>query len=207
MVQTESELYSEGRKALKGRWLEAAMLTFVYMLITVLFSLLIGSALDLLCTGLGTVASMLLLPLQWGYYIAFLANLRSETDPFNVSYLFYGYRDFSRIFTTMLLQQIYVLLWALLLIVPGIVKGLSYALTPYVLRDYQELKNNEAIELSMAMMDGHKLKLFYLVLINILLVLASLLTLGIALFWVMPWWQSTLANFYEQVKTEYEDKV
>ena len=205
-IVKESECWKAGKKDLKGRWLEAALLTFVYMLITFLFSAIVGSGLDLIYTGLSPLASLLLLPLSWGWSITFLECHRGDTDPFNIKNLFVGYKDFSRIFTTIFLQTLYTMLWMLLLIVPGIIKSLSYALTPYILKDYPELKNNQPIELSMAMMQGYKLELFILQLKYIGLCLLSILTLGIAYLWSAPFYSAAMVNFYEEVKKAYNER-
>ena len=79
-------------------------------------------------------------------------------------------------------------------------------MTSYVMRDCPELKFNGAIERSMAMMRGHKFDLFYLHLTFIGWFLLSILTLGIGFFWLGPYVQSAQAHFYEDVKTEYEDR-
>ena len=203
MIKSASEIRSAARAALSGHWAEAAMLTFVYCIVAWAFSALVGG-LEYVQQGLGTVASLLLLPLGWGYAVTFLSNARGEEDPFNVSRMFDGYRDFVRIFTTILLTQIYILLWTLLLIIPGIIKSLSYAMTPFVLRDNPEMKNNAAIELSMKLMDGHKGELFWLYLTFIGWGILCILTLGIGYFWLAPYMQASMAQFYEEVKAEYE---
>ena len=203
MIKSASEIRSAARAALSGHWAEAAMLTFVYCIVAWAFSALVGG-LEYVQQGLGTVASLLLLPLGWGYAVTFLSNARGEEDPFNVSRMFDGYRDFVRIFTTILLTQIYILLWTLLLIIPGIIKGLSYAMTPFVLHDNPEMKNNEAIELSMKMMNDHKGELFWLYLTFIGWGILCILTLGIGYFWLAPYMQASMAQFYEEVKAEYE---
>ena len=203
MIKSVSEIRSAARATLSGHWTEAAMLTFVYCIVAWAFSALVGG-LEYVQQGLGTVASLLLLPLGWGYAVTFLSNARGEEDPFNVSRMFDGYKDFSRIFTTVLLTQIYILLWTLLLIIPGIIKSLSYAMTPFVLRDNPEMKNNEAIELSMKMMNDHKGELFWLYLTFIGWGILCILTLGIGYFWLAPYMQASMAQFYEEVKAEYE---
>ena len=203
MIKSASEIRSAARAALSGHWAEAAMLTFVYCIVAWAFSALVGG-LEYVQQGLGTVASLLLLPLGWGYAVTFLSNARGEEDPFNVSRMFDGYRDFVRIFTTILLTQIYILLWTLLLIIPGIIKSLSYAMIPFVLRDNPEMKNNAAIELSMKMMDGHKGELFWLYLTFIGWGILCILTLGIGYFWLAPYMQASMAQFYEEVKAAYE---
>ena len=203
MIKSASEIRSAARAALSGHWAEAAMLTFVYCIVAWAFSALVGG-LEYVQQGLGTVASLLLLPLGWGYAVTFLSNARGEEDPFNVSRMFDGYKDFGRIFTTILLTQIYILLGTLLLIIPGIIKSLSYAMTTFVLRDNPEMKNNAAIELSMKMMDGHKGELFWLYLTFIGWGILCILTLGIGYFWLAPYMQASMAQFYEEVKAEYE---
>lgn len=102
-----------------------------------------------------------------------------------------------------LLRGIYTVLWSLLLIVPGIIKALSYAMTYYVLEDYPELSVNKSIELSMAMMKGRKYDLFYLYLSLIGWFLLSLLTLGIGLLWFYPYAQACQHAFYQDVKHDY----
>lgn len=199
MISPAKELRQKGADDLKGRWSEAALFTFVYVVITAI------------CGALGSVGSLLtllLMPMGWGYMMTFLANHRREdNDPFNISHLMDGYRDFSRIFLTLLLQGVYTILWMILLIVPGIIKSLSYAMTSFILRDRPDMKNNAAIELSMAMMEGHKADLFWLYLTFIGWAILCIPTLGIGFFWLNPYIQSTLANFYEEVKAEYEGRV
>lgn len=147
----------------------------------------------------------MLWPLEWAFSMTFLSNHRRENgDPFDIGHLLDGYRDFVRILTTCLLHTIYVVLWTFLFIIPGVVKSLSYAMTPFILRDYPELARNAAIERSMAMMNGHKVDLFWLYLTFIGWGLLAILTLGIGFFWLEPYMCSTMANFYEEVKKDYE---
>ena len=100
-------------------------------------------------------------------------------------------------------MQVYTFLWTLLLIVPGIIKALSYSMTSFVLYDNPEMKNNEAIELSMKMMDGHKTALFWLYLTFIGWGILCIFTFGIGYFWLAPYMQASLAQFYEEVKEDY----
>ena len=206
MIESASSIRSAARVALKGHWAEAAMLTFVYLLVSWAFSSIAVAGLDSVCTGLGTLASFLLMPLAWGFSMAFLLNRRGVEDSFGIGKMFAGYKDFSRIFTTMFLQVIYILLWTLLLVIPGIIKSLSYSMTSFILLDNPEMKNNEAIELSMKMMDGHKMDLFWLQLTFIGWGILCFLTFGIGNFWLAPYMQASMAEFYEEVKAEYEQK-
>ncbi len=206
MLRKAYEYRAAGDADLAGRWGESVMFTLVYFIIASIFSTTVGGVFNLMATGVGSILSLLILPMEWGYSVTFLTNHRREdNDPFDISHLFDGYRDFLRIFTTLLLRSIYVFLWTLLLVVPGIIKALSYAMTPFILRDRPDLKNNRAIELSMAMMDGHKVDLFWLYLTFLGWAILCIFTLGIGLLWLYPYMSSTIANFYEDVKAEYEN--
>lgn len=208
MISSASQLRQKGANDLDGRWNEAALLTFIYVIISGIFSVTVSAGAELFVPHVGTVLSLLLLPMGWGYSIAFLVNHRkSDSDPFGIGCLFDGYHDFVRIMLTILLEYIYVVLWTILLVIPGIIKALSYSMTNFVLRDRPDLRYNGAIELSMAMMQGHKWDLFWLYLTFIGWAILCIFTLGIGYFWLQPYMTSTMANFYEEVKAEYEGRV
>ena len=100
----------------------------------------------------------------------------------------------------MLLKMVYTMLWMLLLIVPGIIKSYSYAMTEYILKDDLEITENAAIEKSMQMMEGHKMELFLLDLSFIGWALLSILSCGIGFFFLEPYMITARAHFYEDLK-------
>lgn len=126
--------------------------------------------------------------------------------PIDIGKLFDGFKDFGRVWGTLILVAIYTILWTCLLIIPGIVKSYSYALTPFILKDEPELKYNAAIEKSMRMMDGYKMKLFLLDLSFIGWMILSVLTLGIGLLFLQPYMNTARAAFYEDLKAELSDR-
>jgi uncharacterized membrane protein len=101
-----------------------------------------------------------------------------------------------------LLVVLYIILWTLLLIVPGIIAALSYSMTFYILADEPAIKAEDALRKSKAMMDGYKLKLFYLCLWFFLLALLCVLTLGIGFLWFIPFVNVTMAKFYDDIKRD-----
>ena len=158
---------------------------------------LVNSASD---TQFGQLWGLFVIPLSWGYGVLWLALARNE----NVDYgmLFDGFKDYLRIFLTLLLVQIYTILWMLLLIIPGLVKCYSYSMTSFILKDNPEMKYDAAINESMRMMQGHKMKLFLLDLSFIGWFFLSILTLGIGLLFLQPYMSTAHAHFYEDLKTE-----
>ena len=173
--------------------------TLIYMILYGAFSA--GTELS---GGFGSVICSLLvlligIPLEWGYSIMFLPLVRQE-GKLDLGMLFDGFKDYGRILLTLLLMSVYVFLWALLLLVPGFIKAYSYSMTPYILKDRPDLKCNAAIEESMRMMRGNKMKLFLLDLSFIGWALLCILTLGIGLLWLEPYMVSARAAFYEELK-------
>ena len=130
-----------------------------------------------------------------------LKNLRSEAV--SVNNLFDGFRDYTRITGTMALVLLYTFLWTLLLIIPGIIKTYSYAMTSFILNDNPDTGLNVAIEESMDMMNGHKMELFLLDLSFIGWYILGILSLGIGFIWITPYQQTARAAFYEELKVEY----
>ena len=117
--------------------------------------------------------------------------------------IFSGFNRWSRATWTSIVYLVRLILWYLLLIIPGIIKTFAYAQTWYVLSDYPELTANQAINRSEEMMQGHKIKLFLLTLWILLLFLLSVITLFIGFFWIGPWIAAISAQFYTEVKADW----
>lgn len=203
-MKTNSQVRAAGRADLSGHWGEAAMLTLVYYIISGAFNAVVCGAASLAFSEASSLLSVLLLPMAWGYACTFIAlHRREDNDAFDIWHLIDGYRDFRRIFCTELLMYIYAALWTLLLIIPGIVKGCSYAMTDFILRDRKDLSGNAAISMSQAMMAGHKMDYFLLELSFLGWGILCIFTLGIGFFWLVPYMAAARANFYEEVKNDF----
>lgn len=100
---------------------------------------------------------------------------------------------------TNLLQSIYVILWSLLFIIPGIMAGYSYAMTKYILAENPEISASEAIRKSKEMMRGNRWRLFCLELSFIGWAILSSFTLGIGNLWLNPYREAAIAAFYREV--------
>ena len=61
------------------------------------------------------------------------------------------------------------LIYTLLLIVPGIIRAISYSLVPYILAKGTDASASEVLDLSAKMMNGHKMDYFILNLSYLLL--------------------------------------
>ena len=149
---------------------------------------------------LGAILNLALIPISWGLAIIFLKAFRGTKS--SLSNLFDGFQDFSRVFLTLFLQGLYILLWTLLLVIPGIVKGISYSMTAFVLADNPELKYDAAITRSSQLMKGHKMQYFWFALSFIGWYLLAALTLGIGFLWLIPYYHTAKAAFYHELLEE-----
>lgn len=187
--------------ALENKWGNFVLITFVYGLIIGITQVLSGDKdSPAILHLIGLVLAILLLPLTWGYQTLFLGAVRGGEATAKDMFEGYNKELFSRVLTTTLLYYVYVFLWSLLLLIPGCIKAYSYAMTPYILKDNPEMKNNAAIEESMRMMDGHKLELFLLDLSFIGWAILSILTCCIGFLWLTPYMNMARVNFYEDLK-------
>ena len=188
-----SQIKARAKDAMKNNWGVAIVVFLVYGLIT--------SALS--ATGIGALATGLLTVGISAFFLTVIRNGKAEFESF-----FNGLTDnIGTKFISMLLVQIYIMLWTLLFYIPGIVKSYSYAMTPYILLDKPELSANEAITDSRMMMRGHKMELFLLDLSFIGWILLSILTCGILFIYVVPYMQAARAEFYRTLKGENEPKA
>jgi uncharacterized membrane protein len=188
VMKNISTLKNEAREALRGNWGIAAVTTF---LVTVICGCTCGAP------GLGYF--FLAVPIEYGFSIAILKLLRGDNllvdNTFSSAFDNYIHKV-----GTGALSWIYIFLWSLLLIVPGIIKALAYAMVPFILEDEPTLSAEETLRRSSAMMAGHKWDLFVLYLSFIGWWILSILTFGIGFFFLTPYVRATVAAFYEDLK-------
>jgi uncharacterized membrane protein len=185
-----SQLLSQAKHSLSSKWGLAVATFVVYMILSVTLQLIptIGIVIGLVVSG----------PLALGLCIFSLNVSRGKEA--RLEHIFDGFKNWGTAIAAYLLTAVFVLLWMLLLIVPGIVAALGYSLTLYILVDEPELGAYEAMDKSKQMMDGYKWKLLGLTFIFIGISVLCLLTLGIGFLWAGPWMQVTMAKFYDDVR-------
>lgn len=88
----------------------------------------------------------------------------------------------------------------ILFIVPGVILALAYSMTYYIMLDNEKISIIEAMRKSREMMNGHKADLFVLILSFIGWAILGIFTFGILYFWLVPYYQVTLCNFYNELK-------
>ncbi len=106
-----------------------------------------------------------------------------------------------------LLRALYVFLWSLLFVIPGIIAAYSYMMVPYIVADNPDISPSEALRRSKSMMRGNRWRLFCLEISFIGWAILSLLTLGIGCLWLTPYVETSLAEFYREISGTRPKKV
>ena len=201
---------NEALSALRGNWANALVATIILVALALFFSSndAINSYYQRIVINpfigysLSFISLFVLLPLAAGYSNSMRVLLETGDNRLTNNSFSLAFGNWLHVVWGMILSTIYIFLWTLLLIIPGIIKSYSYALTPYILVEHPEMSANEAIEESMRLMDGHKFDLFYLQLSFIGWAILSILSLGLGVFWLIPYQMTAQAAFYRDIKNE-----
>ena len=117
--------------------------------------------------------------------------------------LLYGFsHGYGRNVAAMLLRDIFIALWSLLLVIPGIVKAYGYSMAYYIKIDHPDYDWRTCLSESQRMMKGHKMQCFLLDLSFIGWFFVSALCLAVGSFWVIAWADAATAEFYEALSSE-----
>ena len=199
------ELKAKGKAAFKANRWKCVLVAFV-------FSLASGgiySRFNAQDAGTGKIVTLTIIalllsififnPIRLGCQHFFKKNSMSPAEPSEISYGFKS--NYSNVVLTLFLQGLFIALWSLLLIIPGIVKAYSYRLVPYILSDNPDMQPTEAITKSREMMNGNKWNTFVLDLSFLGWALLGIITLGIVyVLYTQPYVCATDAEIYNKLK-------
>ena len=138
---------------------------------------------------------------SWSTFAMSLATMR-RTMKFGLFSSGWGHGW--HMFWILCVKWLYTQLWFLLLIVPGVIKTFSYAMTEYVAIDHPDWSANQCITESRRIMDGNKWRFFCLMFSFIgwclLVLLAAPFGGSILGLFLQPYVQTACAAFYEDIK-------
>lgn len=149
---------------------------------------------------IGLVVSFFLLnPLHVGVQRFFVVSHYQKAELGEIGYAFSN--GYLNVVKTMFLESLFIFLWSLLFIVPGIIKSYEYRMIPYILAENPGIDTREAFEISRQMMSGNKWNAFVLDLSFLGWSILSAFTCGIlAIFYVNPYIYMTNAELYVALK-------
>ena len=192
-MTSASELRRRARETLGGNifkspWLYALVVGIITAALTSVAS----------CVPL---ASLLIAgPVALGTCAYFLNRVRRRVEYDNLEILFDGVRnDLGDNIIIGILNAVFIALWSLLFVIPGIVKSYSYSMAYYIKLDHPEYTPTEAITESRRLMDGNKMRLFCLHLSFIGWAIVCIFTFGIGMLWLIPYMNAANAEFYQDL--------
>jgi len=191
---TRREIKAKARQNLGGKifgdvWLSAVLIIFVEGAIV--------AAANGLLPGIATI--LILGPFTMGIAKAFLTNLRTQ-EKIDLATLFQPFKDdFGGTLLLGLLTDIFVSLWAILFVIPGIVKAYGWSMEYYIKADHPDYDWRTCMKESAELMKGHKMDLFIQDLSFIGWAFVGSLCLGVGTFWVAAYMEASRAIFYDNL--------
>lgn len=192
-MKTSAELKAMAKEQLKGRWTPIVLATVVVALIS--------GGVSGVCLKIPYIGELFPIfvsaPLSLGMVIYTLKFANGETP--EVTEVFSGFNRWIDSVILSFLIDLFTVLWSILFIIPGIIKGISYSMSEYILAENPDMKPGEAIEWSKKITNGHKSRIFLVQLSFIgWAILASITVIG--LFWLIPYMNITMVNLYNEIK-------
>ncbi len=192
---TRVELKNEAKEQIKGK---IGILFLIFLIIAIIG---VGSS---FVPIVGWFATIIIMPAFNISLCMIFLNLAKKED-ISVGDVFKGFNITGKAVWLYIITNFFVFLWSLLLIIPGIIKAFSYSMASFILADNPELTAREALEESKRIMEGHKFDLFVLQLSFFWWYLLGAITFGIAYVYVVPYFEATMTNFYNEIKDKKED--
>ncbi len=205
-------LKEKGKKSFRSNYGQSVVVALLSFAVPLFFSLLIGA---LAPTLIGNILAVLFTLLY--FCICYLLRVgatrffvRNIQERARVRELLEPFRNGCSLSTiiAMFATQLLIMLWSLLLIVPGVIRSYDYYLVPFLLAERPDMKGREARSLSREWMRGYKRRLFVMDLSFAGWILLEIATLGIAgIFYVTPYINSAHAEFYVFLRDQTRSSV
>ncbi len=143
-------------------------------------------------------------PIIIGHTRFYIENKHGKSS-FETLFTYFNKNDYWNVVKVMLFYEIYLALWTLLFVIPGIVKSYEYFAVPYILAENPNMDKDEVFEITKEMTKGSKFDLFVLDLSFILWILLALITFGLSSLYVNPYILATKCEAYYFFKQELFD--
>ena len=135
-----------------------------------------------------------------GFSLFVMNSVRSSQPA--IGNLLDGFGMFPRVLFLIILQIVFIFLWSLLLVIPGIIAAYRYSFAVYVMIDHPEMSAMDCLRESKRLTTGYKRQLFLLDLSFIFWFLLTMIPVVgyIAQVYVTPYMESAKVLYYEQIR-------
>ena len=196
---------ADAREQLRGNRTVPAIITIIAIVIIAIISSFVGdtdkpdertifpSLLGIIITGIISFALAY-------YYISF--KNAPEDDKPGIRTFFDGFNYWFIALCACLWQRLWITLWTLCFVIPGLIKTIAYSQMFYILAENPDISVRKALRMSIYMTQGHKSELFMMYLSFLGWFLLSAITFGILFVWTLPYMQLTAVNAYYYLKSQ-----
>ena len=131
-------------------------------------------------------------------FCRYLVLTQQNGHPADIGEIFWGFGcgHYLNLVKTMFFHDLYIFLWTLALLIPGIIKSYEYTCVPYILAGHPEMNYREVLELSRTMTDGYKVEIWILGLSFIGWEILGAMLFGIGGIFVIPYVELTNGEMY-----------
>ncbi len=202
---TYDEMKLKAKEHLSGNWPVVIITVFIFLALTQLFTnqdrvvtFSNGESMVSPSSAFFNLLSFILTgPLTYGLMV-FFRRLREQTA--DIKDLFVGFKRFGDTFLLNLVTTVFIVLWSLLLIVPGIIAAFRYTMAYLIMTENPDMTALESITASKMMMEGHKMEFFNFAISFIGWFLLGIATFGLGFLYVIPYYNASKVEFYENLK-------
>ena len=196
MNTPNSTLVKQAKDLLSGRWGQAVLVFLLFIVLSAASQFAFRDNVGLQLVFQLAVGAVF--PL--GLAVIGLAYARQQEV--RIEMLFEGFKHLLPSLLAYLIITIITLLGVLLFIVPGVILSIGLSMTFFIMADDRSISAVDAVKKSWEMMNGYKMKLFKIQLRMIGLGLLCILTLGIGFFFLLPYYYTLMALFYDDIQPE-----
>lgn len=127
---------------------------------------------------------------------------RVGNAPFSSLFSAFGDPAYRNVVKVMFMKNLFIFLWSLLFVIPGIYKAYQYRMVDYLMAENPYMTYQRALELSRQMTDGEKFNIFILELSFFGWLFLGALACGIGVFFVNPYIEATFAELYAALRAK-----
>lgn len=217
----ERAAYKKAAKAqLKGRWKVPVLSTLLLSAIVTIFAIAMGLIFPNqvhvdFSAGAGafnygvhgdsapTIFSLFICAVAVAFLFAqirLLGKMSKNPEPVFFGDFIEGLESWFKAVRGFLWFMLWVWLWSILFIIPGIIKRYSYSMMFYIMAEHPKVGVCKAMKISKELTRGYKGDLFVTDLTFIPLAILCFLSMGIGFFWFVPYYQATYTNIYHALK-------
>jgi uncharacterized membrane protein len=197
---------AKAREKLSGNWPVLVVITIIVLIAT---STDAGNTTTYIRNGIeinvkrnyGSIISLIFGgPVLLGAANVYLDLIKN--NQVRIERFFDGFKRFGDAFVLNILITLFIILWSLLLIIPGIIAAIRYSMAYLIMSENPEVGPMEAINRSKILMAGHKGEFFSFVISFIGWFLLSIVTIGFGFLFLIPYYNASKIYFYKSLTGE-----